>query len=93
MAYSLDEEANDEEKQEKEDQDYDTPFSPPDGIRDNIPKDHPEMDTNVDIQEWYDEGRAGASGVDDPQGEGVLGYTPPPASDDDDDEDEDDKVE
>ncbi|MGH7157066.1 MAG: hypothetical protein ACREGG_03085 [Candidatus Saccharimonadales bacterium] len=88
MGYSLDEEANDEEKLEKEDDDYSTPFSPPEGTADNIPKDHPELDTNVDIQEWYDEGRSAASGVDDPQGEGILGYTPPARQDDDQDDDD-----
>jgi hypothetical protein len=88
--YSLDEETNDEENQEKEAQDYSRPFSPPEGIQDTIPKDHPELDTNMDIQEWYDEGRSGASGVDDKAGEGVLGYTPPARSTED---DEDDKEE
>lgn len=83
MGYSLDEETNDEEKLEKEDQDYDTPFSPPDGVQDTIPKDHPELDTNADIQQWYDEGRSAAAGVSDPGSQGVLGYTP---SDDDEDE-------
>jgi len=90
MGYSLDEDADDEEKLEKEDQDYDTPFSPPDGIADNIPLDHPEIDTNVDIQEWYDEGRSGASGITDPGNEGILGYTPPVRQADDDDDDDDD---
>jgi len=84
--YSLDEDSSDEEDLEKEDQDFSRPFSPPEGVKDNIPKDHPEVDTNMDGQEWYDEGRSGASGVDDPGNEGVLGYTPPPVSDDDDDE-------
>jgi len=88
MAYSLDEEANDEEKQEKESQDYGTPFSPPEGVKDNIPKDHPELDTNVDIQEWYDEGRSKAAGVSDPEGEGVIGYTPPAQADDEDETEE-----
>ena len=86
--YSLDEEASDEEDLEKEPGDFSRPFSPPEGVADNVPADHPEVDTNVDIQEWYDEGRSGASGVDDHGSEGVLGYTPPPKSDDDDDEEE-----
>lgn len=88
MAYSLDEEANDEEKQEKEDQDYSTPFSPPQGVQDTVPKDHPELDTNMDSQEWYDEGRSGAAGVDDKGAGAVLGYTPPPRSNNDDEDDE-----
>lgn len=91
--YSLDEEADDEENQEKEDQDYSRPFSPPEGTKDNFPKDYPELDTNVDIQEWYDEGRDGAAGVSDPQGEGILGYTPPARQGDDGDDTADDKDE
>jgi hypothetical protein len=90
MAYSLDEEANDEEKQEKEAQDFSTPFSPPEGTQDTIPKDHPELDTNMDSQEWYDEGRSGAAEVSDPGSQGVLGYTP---ADDDDQDEEDDEEE
>jgi hypothetical protein len=81
--YSLDEETDDEENQEKEDQDFSPPFSPPEGVIDNIPKDHPEVDTNMDTQEWYDEGRSGAAEVSDPGSRGVLGYRPPALSDDD----------
>jgi hypothetical protein len=91
MGYSLDEETNDEEKQEKESQDFGTPFSPPEGIQDTIPKDYPELDTNMDSQEWYDEGRSGAAEVSDPGNQGVLGYTPAPRSDDDEDDDEEDE--
>jgi hypothetical protein len=93
MGYSVDEEANDEEKQEKVAQDYDTPFSPPDGTLDTIPKDHPQVDTNMDSQEWYDEGRSGAAEVSDPGSRGVLGYKSSPGATDDDDDDEDDKEE
>ncbi len=75
--YSLDEETNDEENQEKEAQDYTHPASPPDGVQDTIPKDHPAVDTNMDTQEWYDEGRSGAAEVTDPGSRGVLGYTRP----------------
>lgn len=89
--YSLDEEASDEEKQEKEDQDYDTPFSPPDGVQDRVPKDHPEIDTNMDSQEWYDEGRSGAAGVTDPGNQGILGYSPPPVQDDTDEDNQEEE--
>lgn len=89
MGYSLDEEADDEEKLEKQPQDFGTPFSPPEGVADNVPKDHPEVDTNMGIQQWYDEGRSAATGVEDKGGEGVLGYTPPARSADDDDDDDD----
>jgi hypothetical protein len=61
---------------------------PPEGVKDKLPKDYPELDTNVDIQEWYDEGRDGAAEVNDEGSEGILGYTPPPRSDDDEDEDD-----
>lgn len=91
--YSLDEETNDEENQEKEAQDYSSPASPPQGVQDTIPKDHPELDTNMDSQEWYDEGRSGAAEVTDPGTRGVLGYTPPASQSDDDEDDEDDEEE
>jgi hypothetical protein len=81
-------EPNDEEKQEKLPNDFSTPFSPPSGIQDNSDDTHPEADTNVDEQERYDEGIAGASGVDDPGNRGVTGYTPPAQSDDKDDDEE-----
>ena len=55
---SLDEEANQEEKLEKLDQDYDKPFSPPSDIRGQgrMPKNHPQKDTDTDETEWYDSG-------------------------------------
>jgi hypothetical protein len=87
VPYSLDEEASDEEKLEKEDQDFSKPFSPPEGVQDTIPKDYPELDTNMDSQEWYDEGRSGAAGVSDPGNQGVLGYSPASRQDDDDEDD------
>ena len=79
-------EPNDEEKQEKLDNDFSTPFSPPSGIQDSTDDTHPQADTNVDSQERYDEGISGASGVDDPGNRGVLGYRP--SADDDEDEEE-----
>jgi hypothetical protein len=85
--YSLDEETNEEEDQEKEAQDYSRPLSPPEGVQDTIPKDHPGLDTNMDTQEWYDEGRSGAAEVSDPGSQGIAGYNPPPVQDDEDDED------
>jgi hypothetical protein len=84
--YSLDEETNDEEDQEKEAQDFSRPASPPDGVQDTIPKDHPAVDTNMDSQEWYDEGRSGAAEVSDPGSRGVLGYTPTDDADEGDNE-------
>jgi hypothetical protein len=63
---SLDDNANDEEKQEKLDQDFDKPFSEPSDIpgQGKIPRDDPSLDTDVDEDEWYSEGRADASGND-----------------------------
>ena len=76
--YSLDEETNEEENLEKEDQDYSTPASPPDGVQTSLPKDHPTLDTDADIDEWYDAGRDAAAGVEDPGDRGIKGYNPGP---------------
>lgn len=46
---------------ERLEEDNDTPFSPPDGIRDHIDDTYPQTDTNIDPQEHYDEGIEGAS--------------------------------
>jgi hypothetical protein len=78
MGYSLDQEDNEEEGLQKEEEDYSTPFSPPSGIIDRIPKDHPDLDTDADIQEWYDAGRSAAAGVDDEGDKGIKGYHPRP---------------
>lgn len=63
---SLDDNPNKEEKEEKLDQDFQTPFSEPDDIpgQGKVPRDHPTLDTDVDEDEWYGEGRADASGSD-----------------------------
>jgi hypothetical protein len=78
-------EPNDEEKQEKLPNDFDTPFSPPSGVKDNADDTHPEADTNVDSMERYDEGISGAMEVDDRRSSIVTGYTPPDQQADDDD--------
>ena len=46
-------------------QDYDTPAAPPDetDTDDALPKDHPELDTDLDQHDVYDEGYTDASGV------------------------------
>jgi hypothetical protein len=62
---SLDEATNKEEDQEKLSQDYSSPFSPPSGVADDTPPDHPTKDIGLDEHEWYDEGGDGASGVHD----------------------------
>ena len=55
---SLDEEPDKEEKLEKLDQDNDTPFSQPSDVKGQgrLPKDHPDKDTDIDEDEWYDSG-------------------------------------
>lgn len=60
---SLDDQANEEEKLEKLDQDFEKPFSPPSDIRGQgrIARDHPDKDTDTDDDEWYDEGDNAAS--------------------------------
>lgn len=70
-------EPNDEEKQEKEVNDFSTPFSPPSGIVDNADDTNQAADTNIDSHERYDEGISGAMEVDDPGNRGILGYDPP----------------
>lgn len=73
--------ANEEEKQEKQPQDFSTPFSPPNGVRDSLPPDHPQTDLRENEQAHYDAGRDDATGVSDPGPRGVLGYDPHEESD------------
>jgi hypothetical protein len=69
-------EPNEEERQEKLDGDYSTPFSPPSGIQDSTDDTQPSADTDVDVQEHYDAGISAASGVEDRGSEGILSYDP-----------------
>jgi len=69
-------EPNEEERLEKLDGDYSTPFSPPSGIQDTTDDTQPSADTDVDIQEHYDAGISTASGAEDPGNRGILGYDP-----------------
>jgi hypothetical protein len=64
---SLDDQANDEEKQEKLDQDFDTPFSPPTDIsgQGRMARDDPAKDTDMDEDEWYNEGENAAASQED----------------------------
>jgi len=71
-------EPNDEERLEELPQDNGTPFGPPDssttvtGATDDnqspgtLSPTHPATDTNIDEQEFYDEGLAGAAEAQDP---------------------------
>ena len=74
---SLDIEPNEEERLEKLDQDYDTPFSAPSDIKELIPKDYPSLDTGVDRHEWYDVGATIASVTDIIKNKTVLKYLRP----------------
>ena len=75
MGYSLYEGTNEEEEQEKlPGEDVNTPFSPPDGKIDRIPKDQPSGDTNADIDEWYQDGRSAAFGTEEPGDKGIKGF-------------------
>jgi hypothetical protein len=66
----LPDEPTDEERLEELNQDNETPFRPadpnpsPTGGTD-IPDDHPQTDTNMDLTEQYDEGISGAAEVED----------------------------
>ena len=68
---SLDDQANEEEKLEKLDQDHDKPFSPPSDIRGQgrMARDHPDKD-DTDEDEWYQMGEnAAANQPDNPNDE------------------------
>jgi hypothetical protein len=62
-----DEELNDEEKLEKQDQDFAPPFSPADDIKNGrrVSKEDPHLDDGADPDEWYQEGAAAAGGLPD----------------------------
>jgi len=64
---SLDDQASDEEKQEKLEQDFDKPFSPPDDVagQGRMARDDPAKDTGMDEDEWYEEGENAAAGQQD----------------------------
>jgi len=53
-------EPNDEEREEKLPADFDTPFSPPDDIRQTLPKDHQAFDINIDSDQAYNDGEDAA---------------------------------
>jgi hypothetical protein len=87
-------EPTDEERLEEMPEDNGTPFRPADdsGLDDTVPADdsnaqadattlddtHPVTDTNIDPQEEYDEGVAGAAEANEPNpGNNVVGYDKP----------------
>lgn len=86
-------EPNDEEELEQEVNDFDTPFSPPDekrvdiedwdeelGTRFDLDPTHPITDTNIELEELYDEGISGAAEASEPNaGDAVIGYKRPQA--------------
>lgn len=63
----IDPEPNEEERQQKLEQDFDKPFSPPSGVQGGQPIDpsttHPATDHRPDDQEVYDEGAEAASEI------------------------------
>ena len=71
---SVDIEPNSEERLEKLDQDFETPFSPPADIKELITKDYPSLDTGIDEHEWYDSGATIASSADIVKNQMVLKY-------------------
>ena len=87
----LPDEPNEEEQLEELPEDSGTPFSPPnlgtsDPADDNLDREvveaslddtHPATDTEVETEEWYDEGTSGAAEASEPNaGSAVLGYDP-----------------
>lgn len=69
---------NKEEKLEKQDQDYETPFSFPYDAKGKIAPDHPTTDDALDSQQLYDEGLSAAAGIDEsaPKRSKVTAYKP-----------------
>jgi hypothetical protein len=72
-------EPNEEERQEEEPNDFDTPFASPEEARVDIEdaegshnrraslgSTHPATDTNIELEEWYDEGLSGAAEASEP---------------------------
>ncbi|HET9174401.1 MAG TPA: hypothetical protein VFN56_03915 [Candidatus Saccharimonadales bacterium] len=89
----LPDEPTDEERQEQLAEDNETPFrpaadAPADATQSGIeaaeqtlslPDDYPQTDTNIQLEELYDEGIAGAAEASEPNaGNAVVDYTPPP---------------
>lgn len=60
-------EPNSEEKREKLDEDFETPFSPPLDMPRGIPVDYPTKDTDMDEMEWYNDGDAAATSTEFPK--------------------------
>ena len=52
--------------------DTDAPFSGPDPAMDDLVSTRPETDSNIDNQEYYDEGLAGAAEIDDEEDEDEM---------------------
>ena len=75
-------EPDDEEKKEKLDQDFDTPFSLPYDAKGKLPIDHPATDDQMDSDELYDQGLSATAGADqsEPANSAVVSYNPRPNS-------------
>ena len=69
---------NDEEKLEKQTNDYTTPFSLPDDAAGKIVSDHPSTDDKLDSDELYNSGLSATAGSDESEADAsdVIGYNP-----------------
>jgi len=90
----------DEDRLEAEDEDYDTPFSRPTDADDDVDiaderasihrrplldDTHPTTDTNIEEEEWYDEGVSGAAEAAEPNAhDTVIDYDDPDEVDNED---------
>ena len=72
-------EPTEEERQEELPEDNQTPFQPadPTDSNDHLDDTHPQTDTNIQKEELYDEGVAGAAEVSEPSDSAVVDFTPP----------------
>lgn len=76
MAKDKDYDDQKDEPTRRQDQDFDTPFSPPSDARQKLPIDHPSKDDSVDEHEAYDEGEDDAALDNPPGGEPGSGSRP-----------------
>jgi hypothetical protein len=85
-------EPTDEERLEELSQDNQTPFQPADPVADDsnsdLPADHPATDSNMQPEELYEEGIAGAAEVEDTSSQSAVTDYNPDAVDEPTDEDD-----
>lgn len=66
-------------------QDYEPPASPPSDIKERLPRDYPETDSNLEISEVYDEGVSNATDAEAQQDTGPHNVARPLEPEDDED--------